>query len=98
VKKFTFFSEISGSIRVMASIKKTSRKLLVSLAGFPIILLGIILIPLPGPGILVVILGLFILSLEFDWAKRYFESAKEWQRKTMQKAQAKKNQPKNKST
>jgi hypothetical protein len=46
----------------------------------------------------VVILGLFILSLEFDWARRYFESAKEWQRKAMQKAQAKKNQPKNKST
>jgi uncharacterized protein (TIGR02611 family) len=83
---------------LMASIKNSTRKLLVALAGFPVILLGIILIPLPGPGILVVILGLFILSLEFDWAKRYFESAKEWQRKTIEKAQAKKNQPKNKST
>jgi uncharacterized protein (TIGR02611 family) len=77
----------------MASIKKSSRKLLVSLAGFPIILLGIILIPLPGPGILVVILGLFILSLEFEWAKQYTEKLKDWQKRTIEKAQAKKNQP-----
>jgi uncharacterized protein (TIGR02611 family) len=77
----------------MASIKKSSRKLLVSLAGFPIILLGIILIPLPGPGILVVILGLFILSLEFEWAKHYTEKLKDWQKRTIEKAQAKKNQP-----
>lgn len=32
--------------------------------------LGLVLIPLPGPGWLTVILGLTILSWEFIWAKR----------------------------
>jgi uncharacterized protein (TIGR02611 family) len=82
----------------MGLLKKSTRKLLVSLAGFPIVILGIILIPLPGPGILVVLLGLFILSLEFDWAKRYIDKVKDWQKRTIEKAQSKKNQTKNKST
>lgn len=46
------------------------RKLVVALVGLPVLLLGLVLIPLPGPGILISLLGLIILSLEFDWAKR----------------------------
>lgn len=56
--------------------KKTVRKVVVGIIGFPIILLGIVLIPLPGPGVLVCLLGFFILSLEFEWAERYFDKAK----------------------
>jgi uncharacterized protein (TIGR02611 family) len=37
----------------------------------PILIVGIILIPLPGPGLLLCLLGLMILSLEFDTAKKY---------------------------
>jgi uncharacterized protein (TIGR02611 family) len=55
--------------------------------------LGIILIPLPGPGILVVLLGLFILSLEFEWAKNYLEKGKTIHHKAIEKAKAKKNKP-----
>jgi uncharacterized protein (TIGR02611 family) len=78
----------------MGRLKKSTRKAVVTLIGFPAIILGIILIPLPGPGILVVILGLFILSLEFDWAKRYLESAKDFQRRALEKARAQKEQAK----
>jgi uncharacterized protein (TIGR02611 family) len=78
----------------MGKLKQSTRKLLISLVGFPIIIIGIILIPLPGPGILVVILGLFILSLEFEWAKRYLESAKDFQRKAVEKARAQKERAK----
>jgi uncharacterized protein (TIGR02611 family) len=46
------------------------RKLLVLAVGLPVLVLGLILIPLPGPGILLSLLGLIILSLEFEWAKR----------------------------
>jgi uncharacterized protein (TIGR02611 family) len=81
----------------MGRLKKSTRKVGVALLGFPVVILGVILIPLPGPGILVVILGLLILSLEFEWAKRYLESTKEFQRKAIEKARAKKNQTKNKS-
>ena len=46
------------------------RKVIVAIIGVPIVLLGIVLIPLPGPGILVTIAGLFILSLEFQSVKK----------------------------
>lgn len=38
--------------------------------GFAVTILGFIAIPLPGPGWLIVIAGLGILSLDFAWAAR----------------------------
>lgn len=38
---------------------------------------GIALIPLPGPGLLVVAAGLAILSLEFEWARRWLDHTKD---------------------
>ncbi len=72
------------------------RKVVVALVGVPIVILGIILIPLPGPGILVTILGLFILSLEFESVKKpldkylnklkkIYKDAKERQQKIIDK-------------
>lgn len=47
------------------------RKIIVLAIGLPVVVLGIILIPLPGPGLLVSLLGLIILSLEFEWAQKH---------------------------
>ncbi|HEY3050406.1 MAG TPA: PGPGW domain-containing protein [Gaiellaceae bacterium] len=44
-----------------------------ALGGFLIMLVGIILIPLPGPGLLVVAVGLGVLALEFAWAEHLLE-------------------------
>lgn len=52
------------------------RKALVVAAGVPLVLLGFVMIPLPGPGLLVIVGGLFVLSLEFDWAKRHLAYAR----------------------
>lgn len=41
--------------------------------GFALVALGVALIPLPGPGWLVVALGLGMLALEFDRAERLLE-------------------------
>jgi uncharacterized protein (TIGR02611 family) len=41
--------------------------------GIVIILLGVILIPLPGPGWLIVALGVGMLALEFDRMERLLE-------------------------
>lgn len=60
----------------MKKITKSLRKLIVSLVGFPLLIVGIILIPVPGPGLLVCLLALLILSLEFDWAQGPLEKAK----------------------
>lgn len=56
---------------------KILRKIGVLLVGVPILIVGILLIPLPGPGILISMLGLFIISLEFDIAQPYLQKAKE---------------------
>jgi uncharacterized protein (TIGR02611 family) len=43
---------------------------LVVVGGFAAVLGGLALMVLPGPGIPVLVLGLGLLSLEFDWAER----------------------------
>ncbi len=50
---------------------KVLRKITVLLISIPVLIVGIILIPLPGPGLLICLLGLAILSLEFDVARKY---------------------------
>lgn len=45
-------------------------RLVVGLIGGAITALGLVLIPAPGPGWLVVFLGLAILASEFEWANR----------------------------
>lgn len=47
------------------------RKVAVVAISLPIFVLGIILIPLPGPGLLISLLALVILSLEFEKARFY---------------------------
>lgn len=47
-------------------IKKTG----VLIVGGTVLIIGIILIPLPGPGLLITAGGLLILSTEFTWAER----------------------------
>lgn len=68
-------------------IKKYARKIVVLLTGVPLVILGIILIPLPGPGILVSFLGLFVLALEFEWAAKHRDRLHHEVKKTIKKAQ-----------
>jgi uncharacterized protein (TIGR02611 family) len=44
--------------------------------GFTILLLGGVLLLLPGPGIITIILGLAILGTEFVWAKKLMKQFK----------------------
>jgi uncharacterized protein (TIGR02611 family) len=45
-------------------------KSLIALLGGVVVVIGLALIPLPGPGWLIVIAGLGIWSVEFHWARR----------------------------
>lgn len=45
-------------------------KLLVALLGAAVVGLGLVLVPLPGPGWAIVIGGLAIWAIEFTWARR----------------------------
>lgn len=44
--------------------------LLVITTGLVFLLAGLIMLVVPGPGALFIILGLFVLSTEYTWAKR----------------------------
>jgi uncharacterized protein (TIGR02611 family) len=48
----------------------------VGVVGTAVLLLGLALIPYPGPGWLVVFAGLGILASEFDWARRLLKFAR----------------------
>jgi tellurite resistance protein TerC len=54
---------------IIASYQQAKR-VVVIVIGFTVLIIGIIMIALPGPGILVIPLGLAILATEFIWAKR----------------------------
>ena len=46
------------------------RKLWIFVSGWGTILVGIILLPLPGPGTLIIFAGISLLAMEFRWARR----------------------------
>jgi uncharacterized membrane protein len=53
------------------------RRTIVVVIGFTLITLGLLLVVLPGPFTLpLVILGLFVLALEFAWADRMLDKVK----------------------
>ncbi|MFC5288687.1 TIGR02611 family protein [Actinokineospora guangxiensis] len=48
----------------------------VGIVGAAVLITGIILVPYPGPGWLVVFAGLAILAVEFPWARRVLDYAR----------------------
>lgn len=63
-----------------------ARKLVILVVGVSLVLLGLALLVLPGPGILVVIAGLAVLAIEFTWAATLLERTREQARKAHGKA------------
>jgi uncharacterized protein (TIGR02611 family) len=52
------------------------RRIFLIVAGFTLLLLGIIMVFTPGPGTPVILLGLGLLAAEFVWARRLMERIK----------------------
>ncbi|HEY2782264.1 MAG TPA: PGPGW domain-containing protein [Steroidobacteraceae bacterium] len=52
------------------------KKFFVALAGGTVLLVGIALLILPGPGLPIVAAGIAILATEFLWARRALRNAK----------------------
>lgn len=44
--------------------------------GFTLLMLGVVMIVLPGPGLITILLGLGILAAEFVWARRLLNHVK----------------------
>jgi tellurite resistance protein TerC len=56
---------------------KQLKRLFIAIVGSTILLIGILLIVLPGPAFIIIPLGLSILASEFLWAKRLMDRLKE---------------------
>lgn len=53
-----------------------TKRVIVTVIGFTVLLIGIAMIILPGPAFIVIPLGLAILAGEFVWAKKLLERVK----------------------
>lgn len=60
----------------MDKIKRHSKKLVIGIVGAIVLLIGIVLIPYPGPGWLIVFAGLAILATEFEFAQGILDKAR----------------------
>jgi uncharacterized protein (TIGR02611 family) len=57
-------------------IQRSGKRIAVTIVGFGVLLAGIAMLVLPGPGIVVIIAGLAILATEYVWAERMLAAAK----------------------
>ncbi len=60
----------------MNAFRKSTKKVLIGIRGGLVVLLGLVLVPYPGPGWLIVFGGLAILATEFAFAAKVLEFAK----------------------
>jgi len=57
-------------------ILRNGKRIGITIAGFVLVLAGLAMLVLPGPGLLVIIAGLAVLATEYVWAERMLNIAK----------------------
>lgn len=68
---------------------RSGKRIAVSIVGGAVVLAGLAMVVLPGPGFLVVIVGLAILATEYAWAARALERTKDAAKKAADKVKRK---------
>ncbi len=63
-----------------------AKRLVVFALGTTLLLLGLVFMALPGPGIPIVFLGLVVLATEFVWAKLWLRRLRVTARRTARRA------------
>lgn len=56
---------------------KIARRIAISIAGATVLLLGLVMIVIPGPALVFIPVGLAILGLEFAWARSWLRRLRE---------------------
>ncbi len=62
--------------RLIIHTYRQAKRAVIVVVGFTVLLIGIVMIALPGPAILIIPAGLAILATEFVWAKRLLHKFK----------------------
>ena len=57
-------------------LRRNGKRIGISIAGGVLVAAGLLMLVLPGPGILVIIAGLAVLATEYVWAQRALNYAK----------------------
>jgi len=55
---------------------RAARRIAIAAIGTTVVLLGVAMLVLPGPGLLTIILGLMVLGVEFAFARRWLQHIK----------------------
>jgi len=66
---------------VLAETLRQARRLIKIVFGFTLLAIGAAMLVLPGPGIVVIVFALAVLSGEFIWARRLLHKLKEGARR-----------------
>lgn len=67
---------------------RTIWRTLVFIVGIVVVAIGVALIVLPGPAFIVIPAGLAILSLEFEWARRWLQRVRQFTSSAMSRVRA----------
>lgn len=71
-------SPISGGLQRLANAShREVKRVIVMVVGMTMLTIGVILLVLPGPGLLIIALGLTILAVEFVWARHWLARVRE---------------------
>jgi len=54
----------------------SGKRIAVSVIGFALIAVGLVMLVVPGPGLLAIIAGLAVLATEYTWARRVLDETK----------------------
>lgn len=63
-------------VEIIRFIGRSSKRIAVTVVGGAIVLAGLAMLVLPGPGILVVVVGFAVLGTEYAWAAAALERTK----------------------
>ena len=77
-------------VEVLRFILRNGKRVAILVIGLAFVVLGVVFLVLPGPGILGIIIGLAILATEFVWARVLLDKAKEQAQKAKDKVRRKK--------
>jgi uncharacterized protein (TIGR02611 family) len=61
---------------IVRFIGRSGKRIAVTVAGFTVLLAGLVMMVTPGPGILAIVAGLAILATEYAWAEHMLDRAK----------------------
>jgi tellurite resistance protein TerC len=56
---------------------KTARRIVILAVGSTVVAIGVVMLVTPGPGLVVIPIGLAILGIEFAWARHWLRKVRE---------------------